>query len=60
MSQIQTVVVTGLKISKGEFTPENGMNKDRVTITVLKMCNCLAILILSLNLTLPRHHQSQC
>ena len=27
MSQIQTVVVTGLKISKGEFTPENGMNK---------------------------------
>ena len=27
MSQIQTVVVTGLKISKGEFTPENGRNK---------------------------------
>ncbi|MDQ8942662.1 hypothetical protein [Acinetobacter soli] len=27
MSQIQTVVVTGLKMSKGEFTPENGMNK---------------------------------
>ncbi|ATP87134.1 MULTISPECIES: hypothetical protein [Acinetobacter calcoaceticus/baumannii complex] len=27
MSQKQTVIVTGLKMSKGEFTPENGMNK---------------------------------
>ena len=27
MSQIQTVLVQGLYISKGEFTPENGKNK---------------------------------
>lgn len=27
MSQIQTVLVQGLLISKGEFTPENGKNK---------------------------------
>ena len=27
MSQRQPVIITGLKMSKGEFTPENGMNK---------------------------------
>lgn len=27
MSQVQQVIVTGLKMSKGEFTPENGKNK---------------------------------
>lgn len=27
MSQIQTVIVTGLKMSHGEFIPENGRNK---------------------------------
>ncbi|MDA3508469.1 hypothetical protein MJ004_15385 [Acinetobacter junii] len=31
MSQIQTVLVQGLAISKGEFTPENGKNKGVAT-----------------------------
>lgn len=31
MSQIQTVLVQGLAMSKGEFTPENGKNKGVAT-----------------------------
>jgi len=31
MSQIQTLTVIGLKMSKGEFTPENGRNKGVAT-----------------------------
>ncbi len=30
MSQVQQVIVTGLKMSKGEFTPDNGSNKGKV------------------------------
>lgn len=29
MSQVQQVIVTGLKMSKGEFTPDNGANKGK-------------------------------
>ncbi|OAL76657.1 hypothetical protein AY606_11800 [Acinetobacter sp. SFB] len=28
MSQIQTILVQGLFMSKGKFTPENGKNKE--------------------------------
>ena len=47
MSQIQTVLVQGLLISKGEFTPENGKNKgvptpyDKIHLKIQNMLSLL-------------------